>query len=342
MTDDSRILVVVDPTAPNDQACVDRGAKLAKSLDLGLELLICYYEHILLGARTVDSPFLQNTQRDAVNRCRKMLEEIARPLRDQGLSVVVSAVWDTPLGEAIVRHVLRTNPRIVVKDTHYHSKLRRSMFSNTDWNLVRTCPAPLWLAKPHSWPGPGRIVASVDPAGAHDTDSMLDRIILDEASFFANRLSCELHAFHSYLPISMYSYANVDHGEIPIDDIEKQMEQDHREKLEALLQDYDVRSERIHMMAGNPKQLLPDFAADVDAGLIVMGAIARNPLQRVFIGSTTEEVLDKLPCDLLVVKPAWFESSVKVTPPEVYQGTRDELPSTGRSIQAERRVEKAV
>jgi universal stress protein E len=37
-----------------------------------------------------------------------------------------------------------------------------------------------------------------------------------------------------------------------------------------------------------------------------MGAISRTRLQEVFIGSTAERVLDRLPCDVLVVKPGDF------------------------------------
>ena len=327
MTDDNRILVVVDPTGSNEQVCVERGAWLAKSLDLGLELLICHYEHILLGARSIDSPFVQRVQQDVIGQRREMLEDIARPLREQGLSVVVSAVWDTPLDEAIVRHVLRTSPRLLVKDTHYHHKIRQAIFSNTDWNLVRRCPVPLWLAKPHRWADPRRIIASVDPVNENDIHAKLDGIILNEAALLAEKLSCELHAFHAYLPISKYLFSSLDSGEIPIDEVDRKIEQDHRMRLDNLLNNYTVSKERTHMLPGYPKQLLPDLATEIDAGLVVIGAIARNALKRVFIGSTTEQVLDKVPCDLLVVKPAWFASSVKATSPVAYEGTREELPS---------------
>ena len=39
----------------------------------------------------------------------------------------------------------------------------------------------------------------------------------------------------------------------------------------------------------------------------VMRAIARRGLGRPYIGSTAERVLDKLPCDLVIIKPATFE-----------------------------------
>ena len=40
---------------------------------------------------------------------------------------------------------------------------------------------------------------------------------------------------------------------------------------------------------------------------VVMGAIARSGLKRLFIGSTAERVLDRLPCDLVIIKPLDFE-----------------------------------
>jgi universal stress protein E len=33
-----------------------------------------------------------------------------------------------------------------------------------------------------------------------------------------------------------------------------------------------------------------------------MGALSRGALERIFVGSTAERALDRIPCDLLVVK----------------------------------------
>jgi universal stress protein E len=326
MTAENRILVVVDPTASNKQVCVERAAWLATNLDLDLELLICHYEQILPGARSDHAAFIERSQEFAIGQQRKKLEEIARPLRERGLGVIVSAVWDKQLGDGIVRHVLRTNPRMLVKDTHYHSIISRAIFTNTDWHLVRTCPVPLWLTKPHAWPSTARIVASVDPGHEHDIDASLDATILNEATMLSENLSGELHAFHAYLPISAYNYTSINAGISPIDNLDEKIEQDHQKLLDDLLDGYSVSTDRTHMTAGDPAKLLPKLATDLDAGLVVMGAIARNPLQRVFVGSTTEQVLDKLPCDLLIVKPDWYSTSVMASTPEYYEGTRKELP----------------
>ena len=45
--------------------------------------------------------------------------------------------------------------------------------------------------------------------------------------------------------------------------------------------------------------------------MVVMGAISRSGLKRLVIGNIAEQVLDALPCDVLVMKPANFKSRVK-------------------------------
>lgn len=333
MNSENRILVVVDPTASANQACVGRAAQLAKKLDLGIELLICHYEQFLTGARSANLSFKERSRADAILGKRKLLEEIAEPLRSEGLDVLVSAVWDRPLAEGIVRHVLRTQPRLVIKETHYHNALSRAMFTHTDWTLVRTCPVPLWLAKPHAWPEGGKVLACVDPSHMHDKDAELDTIIMQEASILANNLSGELHAFHAYPTLNNGQAMSLGIGIGPMEEMQKDIEQDHQERFNKLLADYPhITAGQTHMLCGDPGGILPELTDELGVGLVVMGAIARNRLQRIFVGSTSEQVLDKLPCDLLIMKPAWFASPIGARPPSYYDGTREELPVAPNAV----------
>ena len=327
MKTESRILVVVDPTVSDEQVCVERGAWLAKSLDVGIELLICHYEQFLTSARAGQRSFVESSRKMVVGENRKKLENIAEPLRDQGLDVIVSSVWDRPLDDSIVRHVLRTNPRFVLKDTHYHSKLRQAIFTNSDWNLILKCPAPVWLSKPHDWPADARIIASIDPAHEHDVDSTLDALILNEAQMLASKLSGELHVFHAHRPLSSHMFSTADSRVVAIEELEKNFDQERKESYDALVTQRDISGRQSHWVEGKPDTLLPELATRLDAGLVVMGAIARNKLESIFVGSTTENVLDKLPCDLLIVKPSWFSTPVVPGTPDYYTGTREKLPT---------------
>jgi len=44
-------------------------------------------------------------------------------------------------------------------------------------------------------------------------------------------------------------------------------------------------------------------AREIDAGLVLMGAVSRRRLERWFVGSTAEAALDRLPCNVWVEKP---------------------------------------
>lgn len=49
--------------------------------------------------------------------------------------------------------------------------------------------------------------------------------------------------------------------------------------------------------------VLPTVARSLKAQMVVMGAIARSRIDRLFLGNTAEQVLDALPCDVLIIKP---------------------------------------
>jgi universal stress protein E len=46
------------------------------------------------------------------------------------------------------------------------------------------------------------------------------------------------------------------------------------------------------------------------ADLVIMGAVSRSGLKGLFLGNTAEDVLDRLHCDLLIVKPDGFKAAL--------------------------------
>ena len=87
-------------------------------------------------------------------------------------------------------------------------------------------------------------------------------------------------------------------------------EETHEVALKKLTENFQVDPERAHLLAGSTTDLLPGLAGELGADLIVMGAASRSRLEHAIVGSTAETVLDKLPCDVLVLKPKGFMSPV--------------------------------
>ena len=298
------ILVVVDPTV-EAQPAAERAALIARAASADLELFICDYDPEI-EAGMVSTVWIDQPAKETLMRVLEdKLEALAAPLREAGLNVSVDVHWDHPLDAGIVRKIVESTPWLVVKDTHHHNVLKRTVLSNTDWHLIRQCPVPLYLVKPENPPARPKIFAAVDPVHEHDKPASLDHAIVKLAEEMAGYLSGELHVVHTYaVPSSLVALEGV-----PVTHIFDAIETEHRDAFTAFLAPYSVAQGNAHFVEGLPQEKLPEMTADPDAGLIVMGAVSRRGLDRIFVGSTAERVLDRLSCDLLIVKQASFESS---------------------------------
>ena len=315
MEDIKRILSVIDPTT-NAQPALQRAAWLAEKTGAELELFICYYNEYLSGDRLFDSPSLEKARQEIINSHEQHLEKLAAPIRDAGVNVTASAVWDHPLHEGIVRHAAATGADIVVKDTHHHSAVARALLTNTDWNLIRTCAAPLWLVKPQDIADKPVFVAAIDPLNEHDKPAALDDEILGLSKVLADACGGEVRAFHSYDPRIAVATATANAYipvSLPFDEIESQMREQHEKRFYEVIEFHGIDKENAHIIAGLTHEELPELASKVPADVVVMGAVSRNRWKRLFIGATAERTLEHLPCDLLIVKPDWFQTPSEIS-----------------------------
>jgi universal stress protein E len=76
--------------------------------------------------------------------------------------------------------------------------------------------------------------------------------------------------------------------------------------MDELLEDFDVPFERVCIIDESVEFALPELEMDLQADLVVMGAISRSRIKDVFIGNTAEKILDYLESDVLIVKPEGF------------------------------------
>ncbi len=314
MQDISKILCVIDLDA-EEQYALQRGAWLAKHINAELELLLCYYNEYLTDGRLGSYPSLENAQEDILKGLKRRLESLAEPLRESGLTVNTTSTWDHPLFEGIVRHAIACDADIVFKDTHHHSALRRALLTNTDWNLIRTCPVPLWLVKPQEIADKPIFVAAIDPLHEHDKPAALDDQILVTSKALAEATDAEVRAFHSYDPRIAVATATANAYipvSLPFDEIEKQMHEQHEKRFNEVISFHGLDAKKSHLVAGVTHEELPEFSKSVSADVVVMGAVSRNPWKRLFIGSTAERTLEHLPCDLLIVKPDWFQTPAEI------------------------------
>ena len=296
---DNTILVVVDPTAGPNQPVLDRAAWLAKQGDARLELFACDYDAAIDSGR-IDQVWVPEpgAREQLVARHRRSLEELARPLRDRGLTVTVDVVWDHPLDAAVIKKAAAHDYWLVAKGTHHHNVLQRTLLTQTDWHLIRKCPAPLLLVKDRTLSAEPNVLAAVDPLHAHDKPAALDDRIFNFGADLARIVRGHLHVVHAFAtPMGV---------ELP-PDVRDVLADEHRKAMKEFLDAHPIVAERSYLYEGLAHDSLQLAAKEHGADFVVMGAVSRGGLKRLFIGSTAERVLDRLPCDLVIIKPLDFE-----------------------------------
>jgi universal stress protein E len=141
-----------------------------------------------------------------------------------------------------------------------------ALLGYTDWELLRLSPVPVLLVKTSTPYHRPTVLAAIDPTHAHAKPTALDQRILD---YGIN-------------------------------------ERDARQTFDDALGKSTIPALRRHLVRGDPAVAIPATARKTRSAIVVIGAVSRSALKRLFIGNTAERVMDELRCDLLVVKPAKF------------------------------------
>jgi universal stress protein E len=165
-------------------------------------------------------------------------------------------------------------------------------------------------------------LAAVDPVHAHAKPHDLDARILAVALEFSSSLRGALHVMHANYP-SIVGIGPAVHKTWSTLTFEE-LQEEERKAFETFRESVAVPRTRTHLVEGNPAVQIPRLAKKLGAGIVVMGALSRSGLKRVFIGNTAERILGTLGCDVLVVKPETFAARVARDP----RGIRVEAPST--------------
>ena len=304
------ILVALADTAAKSAPAIARAAEIATRTRARVTLFHSLYSPYLAGEQFYSPLELQRDIEAAVSARKQALARLAQPLLEAGIEVHVRCRWDYPVHESIVREALREKVDLVIVGSHRHGLAARLVLSNTDWQLIRLCPCPVLLVKTtRRWERP-RVLVSVDPLHSHAKPAALDAWLLTVGASLAAAFGGALHAAHFYsLGAPVSTGFMIEPLPLPVE-IAEQHAADVGRAFEALLGGYELPPRRRHLRMGVPVEELPDLAAELDVHVVVMGAVSRSGLRRLFIGHTAERVLDRLKSDVLIVKPEGFRTPV--------------------------------
>ncbi len=222
-----------------------------------------------------------------------------------------------------IRAVLREHYDLVIKPAENPPWIQR-LFGSDDMHLLRKCPCPVWLMKPKEKDDYDRILAAVDfdIARPESAPHPLNREIVELAGSLALADFADLHLIHvweAYADNMLRAWS--DNPDDASFNYVQSVRAAHERALQSL-QDHlpewfgqeaaKYLSPRLHLPRGQPEQLIPTVAKQLEADLVVMGTVGRTGISGLLMGNTAEAILDQLTCSVLAIKPPGFVSPVRL------------------------------
>lgn len=294
-----RLMVVID-AEHQQQPALQRAVEVARETGAALHLLQVEY-HPSLESGLLDSRLLDRARETIVRQSCEALRTSVAHLSAEGLQIEVDVRWGKRRHEEILSRVAVLQPDILFKSTHPSSALRRLLFSDTSWQLIRRCPAPLWLVHDAESSGK-RLCAALDPLHSADKPAALDHQLIRTSQALQAALGLQAEYLHAQAPLPRSLLFDAEVAQ-EYEDYVTQCSREHRQAFDKLIAQHAIDRAQAHLQEGFAEEVIPRFVREHNIGLLVMGAIARGHLDSLLIGHTAERVLERVECDLLVIKP---------------------------------------
>ena len=229
------------------------------------------------------------------------------------ISLQIEIAGDDKPADSIIRQVIRYGHDLIIKETEI--KEDNKGFKAIDMELLRKSPCPVWLCRPIKSRQNIHVAVAIDPEDSTLESHNLNLRLLALSSSLADAYSTELHV------ISCWDFALEDSLryapwiEVEGDEMQRNVTEArtlHYAALVKLLNQSGISDKmRLHHERGRPDLIIPKTIEDKKIDILVMGTLARTGVPGFIIGNTAENVLQKISCSLIALKPNGFTCPVK-------------------------------
>lgn len=247
--------------------------------------------------------------KDAISTVKSALN-----LEEEAVTTDVELLSDKTPAIKIIQYILQHGHDLLIKEAELHDGT--SGFKAMDMNLLRKCPCPVWLCRPIPQSRQDiQVAVAIDPESQDPVAQQLSKRMLALSDSLAESCSGKLHvvscwddAFENYLRDNVWLKT----PDTAIAEALAETQQQHFNALKDLVKSSGVGDNyQVHHLRGTPEELIPSFTRDNHIDILVMGTVARTGIPGFFIGNTAENIVQRLSCSLLALKPQGFVSPVK-------------------------------
>jgi len=289
------ILVILDKPK-HAQHALERARVLAASAGAHLHLAAFCYLAMVDHHEVFDAHQRRALKRSVIRERETWLRGLVLDAGLAAADVTTEVVWTDDIAGWVDAYARAQRIDLVIKSVHHSKTLTHTPL---DWQLLRTCPVPIYLAGPAKDKRTGNILATIDLRHTDRKHQLLNLRVLEAAQRLVELGRGKLHCMHAVEAPAVIQ--GLDLGSPAR--LEREFKTRARDLLEALLKPYGVPRARVHLPVGKVGVAAAAVAARTKADVVVVGSSARRGLGAVLLGNSAEKILTRLECDVLAVHP---------------------------------------
>ena len=304
-----KILAVIEPEL-STQKSLARAIEIASMNGASITAFLSIYDFSYEMTTMLSMDERENMRQAVIDdRTDWLVNLVSEKFSHHKVSIDVKIVWHNRPYESIIYEVIDKGDDLIVKGTQQHDSLKSVIFTPTDWHIMRKAPVPVLLVKEHDWPCGGQILAAINVGVDDDNHISLNEEITKQALHFAKLLSSNVHLVNSFpgTPANIV----IEIPEFDPTTYDESAKLHHEQCMQVHSEKHHINKQHCHVAIGLPEDVITQYAAQLDAELVVLGTIGRQGISAALLGNTAEHVIDKLNCDVLTIKPYGFVSPVK-------------------------------
>ncbi len=306
------ILVVVDLDS-EIEAITRLTEQLASRTDAKIHILGVVPEFPIPAFRSTQA---SKTARDmSANLVNELTEKVAaldKALPERASSSMVTGRLIEQVNQAVMLYQVD----LVMKAAAGTQESPRPVFGSVDKRLIRKCPAPVWVVRPDIGTEFDSIAVAVDRPDIYaDSDDRRDLALslIDHSLMLASFFDIKtVHVVYAWDAVGADILRSPRYGisAVEAEDYMRECEADNRAWLDDFVKVATKRFGKTDAklspepVFGRPRVVLVDKVEELKADILIMGTIARTGALGLLIGNTAEDVLDRLACSVLALKPA--------------------------------------
>ena len=270
--------------------------------DLSYEIFKWFEEH--------DHQGIQQWQIDKETFKR---QDWIKQANEAGVSISLEIQFGKMFYQAI-SYGLEKQTELLIKLADDIEEQQSFLFKSDDWHLLRKSPLPLLLYRENTNLPFGKVMASLDV----DVDiqpyqaTELNQQLLKWTQRLESQASINVvHAWQAQME-NLVKHWDTDLSEQQFIELSEYLYSHHKNALNIEVQSFGLMQQDVKFFfcEGEPAEAIAQTAEKQGVDLLVLGTLGRGGIPGLLIGNTAEDLLERINCSVLAIKPASFHTPI--------------------------------